>query len=70
MSARTLARKARRIVATRSPAEVLRICAQAEDEFDFLLADALYEAFKEAAEREVRYRVTELGERALLEVAG
>jgi hypothetical protein len=52
MSARTLARKARLIVATHSPAEVLRIHARAENDFDFLLADAIYEAVKEVSERE------------------
>jgi hypothetical protein len=69
MSARTLSRKARIIVANHSPAEVLRIHARAEDDFDYLLADAIYEAVKEAAEREVRFRLTELGAQNL-EVAG
>jgi hypothetical protein len=69
MSARTLSRRARRIVATHSPAEVLCIHARAEDDFDFLFADALYEAVKEASEREVRFRLTELGAQTL-EAAG
>jgi hypothetical protein len=69
MSARMLSRKARLMVATHSPAEVLRIHARAEDDFDFLLADAIYEAVKDASEREVRFRLTPLGERAF-EAAG
>ncbi len=66
MSARSRARKARLIVATHSPAEVLRIHARAEGEFDYLLADAIYEAVRDACgPPEVRYRLTPLGERAL-----
>jgi hypothetical protein len=59
---RTRSRKrAEHIVATKTPAEVLREHAKAEDEFDFILADELMRALSAAADNEQRYSLTPAG---------
>jgi hypothetical protein len=59
-------KRAEYIVATRTPADVLREHAKAEDEFDFVLADELVRALSLADEP--RYALTAAGH-AVLESA-
>ncbi len=68
-AARAAARRAERIVANKTPAQARRIRARAENEFDYLLADALFAAVLKAARAyDVRYSLTPAGH-ALLESA-
>jgi hypothetical protein len=57
-------KRAEYIVATQTPADVLRAHAKAEDEFDFVLADELMRALS-AAENEPRYALTPAGHAVL-----
>ena len=61
-------KRAEYIVSTKTPVEVLREHAKAEDEFDFVLADELMRALSAAADNERRYVLTPAGH-ALLENA-
>jgi len=58
-------KRAEHIVATQTPAEVLRLHAKAEDEFDFILVDELVRALSAAADNEQRYALTSAGRAAL-----
>jgi hypothetical protein len=61
-------KRAEYIVSTKTPAQVLRERAKAEDEFDFILADELMCALSAAADNEQRYSLTTAGH-AVLESA-
>jgi hypothetical protein len=58
-------KRAEYIVATQTPADVLRAHAKAEDEFDFILADELMRALGKAADNEQRYSLTPAGHAVL-----
>ena len=53
--------RAEYIVSTRTPAQVLRAHAKAEDEFDYVLADELMRALSAATKNEQRYALTPAG---------
>jgi hypothetical protein len=57
-------KRAEYIVSTKTPAQVLRLHAKAEDEFDFVFADELMRALSAAA-NEPRYALTAAGHAVL-----
>jgi predicted hydrolase (HD superfamily) len=61
-------KRAEYLVSTKTPAEVLREHAKAEDKFDFILADELVRALSAAADNEERWALTTAGH-AVLESA-